>query len=376
MLLSAINPIDFITSLNKENKKDKSKKTDSKDIDPTDNSSETTELTKTKIKKERLTKFERSVDTLFRFFTNCLQVIGPLFAISLICFILFTYISTLKCIIPFWRRKLGRWFTRPLQILQFIQVLYILFNYILATVVKPGSVSDIRNSTYYKTHSAYRSTSLLLPQIKIQLRSSNEDSNEILWKKCKYCNEIKPLRTHHCSICGSCVIKMDHHCPWVNNCIGQNNQRYFLLFIFHLFFYAFFISILSIPMIFSGYFFKSENEFRMICVLSIAGVLILIFFNSWNWFLALQNATTIEFFGQKSGMNVSNGIDKFDFGNIRQNLFYVFGTKNFFEILFIPSIKKLPFSGLEWSRHFDRYFHIDGIVDVNDTDDIAIDINI
>ena len=114
----------------------------------------------------------------------------------------------------------------------------------------------------------------------------------------------------------------------------------------------------------------------MICVLSIAGVLILIFFNSWNWFLALQNATTIEFFGQKSGMNVSNGIDKFDFGNIRQNLFYVFGTKNFFEILFIPSIKKLPFSGLEWSRHFDRYFHIDGIVDVNDTDDIAIDINI
>ena len=180
MLLSAINPIDFITSLNKENKKDKSKKTDSKDIDPTDNSSETTELTKTKIKKERLTKFERSVDTLFRFFTNCLQVIGPLFAISLICFILFTYISTLKCIIPFWRRKFGRWFTRPLQILQFIQVLYILFNYILATVVKPGSVSDIRNSTYYKTHSAYRSTSLLLPQIKIQLRSSNEDSNEIL----------------------------------------------------------------------------------------------------------------------------------------------------------------------------------------------------
>lgn len=376
MLLSTINPIDFITSLNKDNKKEKTKKTDSKDMEPPDNSSETTELTKTKIKKERLTKFERVVDSLFRFFTNCLQVIGPLFAISLICFILFTYISTLKCIVPFWRRKFGRWFTRPLQILQFIQVLYILFNYILATIVKPGSVLDIKNSQYYKTHSAYRSTSLVLPQITIQLRSSNEGSHEILWKKCKYCNEIKPLRTHHCSICGSCVIKMDHHCPWVNNCIGQNNQRYFLLFIFHLFFYAFFIAVLSIPMIFSGYFFKSENEFRMICVLSIAGVLILIFFNSWNWFLALQNATTIEFFGQKSGMNVSNGIDKFDFGDIKQNLFYVFGTKNVFEILFVPSIKKLPFSGLEWSRHFDRNFHIDGIVDVNDTDDIAIDINI
>ena len=50
---------------------------------------------------------------------------------------------------------------------------------------------------------------------------------------CRKCFNARPLRTHHCSICGRCVLKYDHHCPWIGNCVGLHNHGYFLRFLFY-----------------------------------------------------------------------------------------------------------------------------------------------
>ncbi|KAJ0183784.1 hypothetical protein K1T71_000207 [Dendrolimus kikuchii] len=51
---------------------------------------------------------------------------------------------------------------------------------------------------------------------------------------CKKCISPKPPRTHHCSVCDRCILAMDHHCPWLNNCVGYYNARYFYLYMVYM----------------------------------------------------------------------------------------------------------------------------------------------
>ncbi|CAJ1360795.1 unnamed protein product, partial [Effrenium voratum] len=56
---------------------------------------------------------------------------------------------------------------------------------------------------------------------------------------CVVCRRVRGLRAFHCKLCGHCVQRLDHHCPWMDRCIGLQNQRSFYIFLLLLAFVMF-----------------------------------------------------------------------------------------------------------------------------------------
>ncbi|XP_017782887.1 PREDICTED: palmitoyltransferase ZDHHC3 [Nicrophorus vespilloides] len=77
--------------------------------------------------------------------------------------------------------------------------------------------------------------SIQLPQSRIDFSDINLDSggDNADWTICTRCETYRPPRAHHCRICEKCIRRMDHHCPWINNCVGERNQKYFIQFLIY-----------------------------------------------------------------------------------------------------------------------------------------------
>ncbi|KAJ4827946.1 putative protein S-acyltransferase 13 [Turnera subulata] len=144
---------------------------------------------------------------------------------------------------------------------------------------------------------------------------------------CRKCNQLKPPRCHHCSICGRCILKMDHHCVWVVNCVGALNYKYFLLLLFYTFLETALVSFLLLRLFIV--FFTDDGEVSgtpgtliatvITFVLNLSFALSILGFLIMHIVLVLANTTTIEAFEKKT-----NPRWRFDVGR-KKNFEQVFG---------------------------------------------------
>lgn len=64
------------------------------------------------------------------------------------------------------------------------------------------------------------------------------DQNIHLDNLCVFDEIIKSENSFHCTICNRCSDNYDHHCPFIDNCLGTRNHKYFLLFLTSYFTYS------------------------------------------------------------------------------------------------------------------------------------------
>jgi hypothetical protein len=107
-------------------------------------------------------------------------------------------------------------------------------NYHAATITDLDDQRNNRNDHILRPNATPVQLSQQKPNIRVIKSVTFKKSFERKGTKnkdrmCNKCIRKKPDRTHHCSQCNECIIKMDHHCPWIANCVGLKNYKYFLL---------------------------------------------------------------------------------------------------------------------------------------------------
>eukprot|EP00092_Neocalanus_flemingeri_P005893 GFUD01006342.1.p1 GENE.GFUD01006342.1~~GFUD01006342.1.p1 ORF type:complete len:351 (-),score=52.97 GFUD01006342.1:69-1121(-) len=143
--------------------------------------------------------FDTLIQPAFWFVDHFTAVLGPIF-VCMVIFLTSTVVFIAFWIgLPYYVEHKSIYFVWALIVIGHYLLINVIFHFLMALTISPG------------------------------IPPSDRILKEVT-SICKKCIAPKPPRSHHCSVCNTCILKMDHHCPWLNNCIGHFNHRHFFLY--------------------------------------------------------------------------------------------------------------------------------------------------
>jgi len=202
--------------------------------------------------------------------------------------------------------------------------------YLLCILVHPGTIPEKDEDPTWE-YVAQDQCPTAAP-CNVQLQEAKRSGDR---RHCKWCAKFKPDRCHHCRVCRQCILKMDHHCPWIYNCVGFRNHKFFFLLLFYTTIACHYIIWNMIDSVraatdprtpFTAMFLLLFGE-TLACFL---GLLVSIFFTFHIWLL-MKAMTTIEFC-EKSMKKSGYDSSAYDRGFLK-NLKAVLGDNPFLWLL-------------------------------------------
>mmetsp|Transcript_117471 Transcript_117471/g.328871 ORF Transcript_117471/g.328871 Transcript_117471/m.328871 type:complete len:294 (+) Transcript_117471:72-953(+) len=179
---------------------------------------------------------------------------------------------------------------------------------------------------------------------------------------CRFCAKPRPERAHHCTVCGVCVMRLDHHCPWINNCVGFYNRKFFIQLLGYVYASLLVVVFGTLPELWRRgccLFFTPQGadtwfivSFMLVLVMFLLSLLLLGTLTQFIKFhvkLVLDNYTTIENLEREEDAK-----SKFDIGR-RRNLEQVFGENRWLWGLPLHTQASRPVGdGVRWRVHYTR----------------------
>lgn len=256
-----------------------------------------------------------SVDGLLDCLDSGLRIVGPIGTILCAGVILFVTGGYLCKLLPF---IVTHWSQLPATI-HTITALFIIanvgINYVLCMSRSAGRVVFEDESTTLEMERGK------------QDGWADDDDLGIGWRWCNKCNQAKPPRAHHCSVCGVCYLRLCHHCV-ILRCIGFGNYVYFFRFIFWTWLGAIFgaVTCCKLLPIVVWHKYPSLHELVFaVLVVTVGGSVALSCLLGFHIYLVSSGQTTIEFYQNNAARQRSKTFENpYNLG-IKRNFEHIFG---------------------------------------------------